>query len=155
MSNKEPINIISINKKASFQYFLLEKFEAGIQLLGSEVKSIREGNVNIKEAYVRFIGSELYVIGMYIGEYSKSSYSSHIPESDRKLLLNKKELIKLKVMVSEKGNTLIPTSIYFKNGIVKLSFAVAKGKKNWDKRKDKINRDINRQIDRKMKELNK
>ena len=149
------IKIIANNKKAKHDYHLFDKYEAGLVLKGSEVKSIRENKCNIKEAYIRFIGSELYVIGMYIGDYSKSSYSSHIPASDRKLLVNKKELIKLKVMISEKGSTLIPTSIYFKNRIVKLSFAVAKGKKNWDKRKDKINRDINRQIDRKMKELNK
>tara|TARA_B100001123_G_C15046045_1_gene921576 strand:+ start:338 stop:793 length:456 start_codon:yes stop_codon:yes gene_type:complete len=149
------VKIIANNKKARHDYHLYDNYEAGLVLKGSEVKSIRENKCNIKEAYVRFINNELYIIGMYIGEYSKASYSSHKPTGDRKLLVNKKELIKLKVLISEKGNTLIPTSIYFKNGMVKLSFAVAKGKKNWDKRTDKINRDVARQIDRKIKESNK
>jgi len=149
------VKIIANNKKARHDYHLYDNYEAGLVLKGSEVKSIRENKCNIKEAYVRFINNELYIIGMYIGEYSKASYSSHKPTGDRKLLVNKKELIKLKVLISEKGNTLIPTSIYFKNGMVKLSFAVAKGKKNWDKRTDKLNRDVARQIDRKIKESNK
>ena len=147
--------IIANNRKAKHEYHLYDKYEAGIVLKGSEVKSLRENKCNIKEAYVKIIGAELFVIGMYIGEYSKASYSSHKTAADRKLLIHKKELNKIKIAVNEKGNTLIPLSIYFKNGLAKLSFALAKGKKNWDKRIDKMNRDVERQIDRKIKESNK
>jgi SsrA-binding protein len=149
------IKIIANNRKAKHDFHLSDKYEAGIVLKGSEVKSIRENKCNIKEAYVRLINRELYLIGMHIGEYSKASYSSHSSNADRKLLVNKNELKKLKIAVSEKGKTLIPTSIYFKNGLVKLEFALAKGKKHWDKRADKMDKDIKRQIDRKIKGLNK
>ena len=147
--------IIANNRKARYDYHLHDKFEAGVVLKGSEVKSLRENKCNIKEAYVKIIRNELFIIGMYIGEYSKASYSSHETAADRKLLVHKKELNKIKIAVNEKGNTMIPISIYFKNGLAKLSFALAKGKKNWDKRIDKMDRDIDRQIDRKIKESNK
>ena len=148
MSNKEPINIISTNKKASFQYFLLEKFEAGIQLLGSEVKSIREGNVNIKEAYVKFNKNELYLVGMHIGEYSHSGYSSHEPLREKKLLLHKNEINKIIKNVSIKGTTVIPVKLYIKTGKIKVEIAISKGKKIWDKRESKKEKDIKRTIQR-------
>ena len=147
MSNK----IIATIRKARHEYHILDKFEGGIVLCGSEVKALREGKANIKEAYVRFTKNELYVIGMHVGQYSKAGYSSHSPVHDRKLLLHKKELLKLRRLVEEKGNTLIPLSVYFKGGRVKLEFGLAKGKKLWDKRKTKMEKDVSRQIDREMK----
>ncbi len=145
------MKVIATNRKARHEYHILEKFEGGIVLRGSEVKAIREGKANIKEAYVRFSGNELFVIGMHIGQYSNAGYSSHTPVYDRKLLLHKKELKKIQRMVEEKGKTLIPLSMYFKGGYVKVEFGLAQGKKLWDKRKNKMEKDVSRQIDREMK----
>ena len=145
------IKVIATNRKARHEYHILEKYEGGIVLHGSEVKAIREGKANIKEAYVRFIGKELFVIGMHIGKYSNQGYSTHTPVRDRKLLLHKRELKKMRKMVDEKGKTLIPLSIYFKGGNVKVEFGLAQGKKLWDKRKAKMEKDVNRQVDRALK----
>ena len=145
------IKVIATNRKARHEYHILEKFEGGIVLKGSEVKALREGKANIKEAYVRLVKTELYVIGMHIGQYSNAGYSSHTPVHDRKLLLHKKELKKIQRMVEEKGKTLIPLSMYFKGGYVKVEFGLAKGKKLWDKRKNKMEKDVSRQIDRELK----
>ena len=145
------IKVIATNRKAWHEYHILEKYEGGIVLYGSEVKAIREGKANIKEAYVRLVKTELYVIGMHIGQYSNAGYSSHTPVHDRKLLLHKKELKKIQRMVEEKGKTLIPLSIYFKGGYVKVEFGLAHGKKLWDKRKAKMDKDVNRQVDRALK----
>jgi len=145
------IKVIATNRKARHEYHILEKYEGGIVLKGSEVKALREGKANIKEAYVRLVKTELYVIGMHIGQYSNAGYSSHTPVHDRKLLLHKKELKKIQRMVEEKGKTLIPLSMYFKGGYVKVEFGLAKGKKLWDKRKNKMEKDVSRQIDREMK----
>ena len=145
------IKVIATNRKAWHEYHILEKYEGGIVLYGSEVKAIREGKANIKEAYVRFLDNELYVIGMHIGKYSNAGYSTHTPVRDRKLLLHRGELIKMKKMVDEKGKTLIPLSIYFKKGNVKVEFGLAKGKKLWDKRKAKMEKDVDRQVDRVLK----
>ena len=145
------VKVIATNRKARHEYHILEKYEGGIVLRGSEVKAIREGKANIKEAYVRFSGNELFVIGMHIGQYSNAGYSSHTPVHDRKLLLHKKELKKIHRMVEEKGKTLIPLSMYFKGGYVKVEFGLAQGKKLWDKRKSKMDKDVNRQVDRALK----
>ena len=145
------IKVIVTNRKAWHEYHILEKYEGGIVLHGSEVKAIREGKANIKEAYVRFIENELFVIGMHIGKYSNEGYSTHTPVRDRKLLLHKSELIKMRKMVDEKGKTLIPLSLYFKGGNVKVEFGLAQGKKLWDKRKDKMEKDVDRQVDRALK----
>ena len=149
------VKIIVTNRKAWHEYHILDKYEGGIVLHGSEVKAIREGKANIKEAYVRFIGNELFVIGMHIGRYSNEGYSSHTPVRDRKLLLHQQELSKLRKMVDEKGKTLIPLSIYFKRGNVKVEFGLAQGKKLYDKRKAKMDKDVDRQVDRAMKNYNK
>jgi len=149
------VKVIATNRKAWHEYHILEKYEGGIVLYGSEVKAIREGKANIKEAYVRFIENELFVIGMHIGKYSNEGYSSHTPVRDRKLLLQRQELSKLKKMVDEKGKTLIPLSIYFKRGNVKVEFGLAQGKKLYDKRKAKMDKDVDRQVDRAMKNYNK
>ena len=145
------IKVIVTNRKAWHEYHILEKFEGGIVLKGSEVKALREGKANIKESYVRLINMELYVIGMHIGDYSNAGYSSHTPVHDRKLLLHRQEINKIKRMVEEKGKTLIPLSMYFKRGYVKLEFGLAQGKKLWDKRKNKMEKDVTRQIDREIK----
>ena len=148
MQTKDTNKIISTNRKASFQYFLLEKFEAGIQLLGSEVKSIREGNVNIKEAYVRFNKNELFLVGMHIGEYSHSGYTTHNPLREKKLLLHKNEINKIIKNVSIKGKTVIPVKLYIKSGKIKIEIAISKGKKVWDKRESKKEKDIERNMQR-------
>ena len=145
------IKVIVSNRKAWHEYHILEKFEGGIALRGSEVKALREGRGNIKEAYVRLIKTELYIIGMHIGKYSNAGYSSHTPVHDRKLLLHRQEIKKIERMVEEKGKTLIPLSMYFKRGYVKLEFGLAQGKKLWDKRKNKMEKDVTRQIDREIK----
>ena len=145
------VKVIATNRKARHEYHILEKFEGGIVLKGSEVKALREGKANIKEAYIRFLKNELFVIGMHISEYSHAGYSSHSPVRDRKLLLHKQELKKIQKIVEEKGKTLIPLSMFFKHGYVKVEFGLAKGKKLWDKRKTKMEKDISRQIDRELK----
>ncbi len=149
------VKVIVTNRKAWHEYHILDKYEGGIVLYGSEVKAIREGKANIKEAYVRFIKNELFVIGMHIGKYSNEGYSSHSSVRDRKLLLHRQELSKLRKMVDEKGKTLIPLSIYFKRGNVKVEFGLAQGKKLYDKRKAKMDKDVDRQVDRTMKNYNK
>ena len=143
--------IIATNHKARHDYHILEKYEAGIVLLGSEVKAIREGKANVKESYIRFIRNELWIIGMHIGEYSNAGYISHNPTREKKLLLNRKELDKLIRQTTEKGMTMIPLSIYLKDGRVKLEFSLAKGKKLWDKRHDIAKKDSLRQAERDMK----
>ena len=148
------IKVIVTNRKAWHEYNILDKYEGGIVLHGSEVKAIREGKANIKEAYVRFIENELFVIGMHIGKYSNEGYSTHTPVRDRKLLLHNKELLNLRKMVDEKGKTLIPLSMYLKGGRVKVEFGLAQGKKMWDKRKTKMEKDVKRQVDRAMKDYN-
>ena len=146
--------VIATNRKAWHEYHILEKYEGGMVLYGSEVKAIREGKANIKEAYVRFIDNELFAVGMHIGKYSNEGYSTHSPIRDRKLLLHKKELLKIRKMVDEKGKTLIPLSLYLKGGRVKVEFGLAQGKKMWDKRKTKLEKDVKRQVDRAMKSYN-
>ena len=148
------VKVIVTNRKAWHEYHILDKYEGGIVLHGSEVKAIREGKANIKEAYVRFIENELFVIGMHIGKYSNEGYSTHTPVRDRKLLLHKKELLNLQKMVDEKGKTLIPLSMYLKGGRMKVEFGLAQGKKMWDKRKTKMEKDVKRQVDRAMKDYN-
>ena len=148
------VKVIVTNRKAWHEYHILDKYEGGIVLHGSEVKAIREGKANIKEAYVRFIGNELFVIGMHIGKYSNEGYSTHAQVRDRKLLLHKKELLNLRKMVDEKGKTLIPLSMYLKGERVKVEFGLAQGKKMWDKRKTKMEKDVKRQVDRAMKDYN-
>ena len=145
---------ITINRKAGFEYHLTDKYEAGNVLKGSEVKSIREGKVNIKGSYIKFIDNELYVIGMHIGDYSHSDTLSHENIADRKLLLHRKEINTIGEMITQKGKTLIPMSLYFKKDLVKLKFAVGTGKKKWDKRHAKMEQDVKRQLDREVKKIN-
>jgi|TARA_B110000467_G_C17812185_1_gene210600 SsrA-binding protein len=145
------MDIITQNRKASFLYHLISTYEAGIQLKGSEVKSIREGNINIKDSYVKIKNFEMFIVGMYIGEYSHKGYSTHEPTRERKLLMHKSEIEKIYKDFENKGKTIIPTKLYFKNGKAKIQIALAKGKKNWDKRDSKKQKDIDREIKRSMK----
>ncbi len=146
------MNNISINnRKASFEYLLIEKFTAGIQLTGTEIKSLREGKASIAEGYCLFIQGELWVKNMHIAEYTKGSYNNHEPKRDRKLLLNKKELVKLSRKL-DKGLTVIPTVLFInKSGYAKLEIALAKGKKLYDKREDIKKKEIKRELDRSLK----
>ncbi|MCR1809237.1 SsrA-binding protein SmpB [Haploplasma modicum] len=130
------MKIIAKNKLANYNYFVLEKYEAGLKLVGSEIKSIRLGKVSINEAYITFKGNEAYVTNMNVSTYEQANMFNHQETRPRKLLLNKREIIKLQTKVKEEGNTVIPLSLYLKNGYAKLEIALAKGKKNYDKRED-------------------
>ena len=145
---KSGLKIISNNRKARFNYFFNEFFEAGIVLKGSEVKSLRDGKANISESYAFDIGGEIFLINSHIPSYKESSYNNHDPKRNRKLLLNKKEINKLMGRVNREGFTLIPTKLYFKKGKAKIEIAVAKGKKQYDKRQVKKKRDWNREKER-------
>ena len=142
---KSGLKIISNNRKARFNYFFNEFFEAGISLTGSEVKSLRDGKVNISESYAHDINGEIFLINSHIPTYKESSYNNHDPKRFRKLLLNKREINKLLGRVNREGFTLIPTKLYFKKGKAKIEIAVAKGKKQYDKRQTKKKRDWNRE----------
>ena len=138
---KSGLKIISNNRKARFNYFFTEFFEAGIVLKGSEVKSLRDGKANISESYALDDKGELYLINSHIPSYKESSYNNHNPKRNRKLLLKKREINKLMGRVNREGFTLIPTKLYFKKGKAKVEIAVAKGKKQYDKRHTKKKRD--------------
>jgi len=142
------LKIITLNRKASFDYFFKETFEAGIVLKGSEVKSLRAGRVNISEAYAYDHKGELFLVNSHIPSYKESSYNNHDPKRNRKLLLNKKEINKLAGRLNREGFTLIPTRLYFKKGKAKIEIAVAKGKKEYDKRQTKKEKDWNREKER-------
>ena len=137
--------IICLNRKATFNYFFLEIFEAGISLKGSEVKSLRDGKGSIADSYAIDNNGELFLINSHIPLYRQSSYNNHNPKSDRKLLLNKKEINKLIGRINQDGLTIIPTKMYFSKGKVKVEIAVAKGKKLYDKRQVKKTKDWNRE----------
>ncbi len=138
-------NIITTNRKALHDYFILEKYEAGIALKGTEIKAIRQGKVNIKESFARIIKGEVYLINMHIGHYSHGNIYNHEPLRDRKLLMHKKEIAKLIGKLSQKGLTLIPLSLYFKKNLVKVELALVKGKKLYDRREDIKKRDLQRE----------
>ena len=142
------LKIICLNRKARFNYFFYEIFEAGIVLKGSEVKSIRKGKVNIADSYAVDKDGEIVLINSHISSYKESSYYDHNPTNERKLLLNKREVNKLIGKINREGFTIIPTKMYFKNGKAKVEIAVAKGKKQYDKREVKKKRDWNREKSR-------
>ena len=139
------LKIITINRKASFNYFFKEFFEAGIVLKGSEIKSVRSGKVSIAESYAVDKEGEIFLVNSHIPIYKQASYSNHNPYSERKLLLNKKEINKLIGKINEEGLTLVPTRMYFKKGKAKIEIAVAKGKKKYDNRNSKKTKDWNRE----------
>ena len=143
--SKSGLKIISNNRKAKFNYFFEEFYEAGISLTGSEVKSLRNGKVNISESYAYDHNGEIFLVNSHIPSYKESSYNNHLPNRNRKLLLNKKEINKLIGRINKDGLTLVPTKLYFKKGKAKIEIAVAKGKKNFDKRQTKKQQDWNRE----------
>tara|TARA_B100001123_G_C15334124_1_gene1032210 strand:+ start:3200 stop:3670 length:471 start_codon:yes stop_codon:yes gene_type:complete len=142
---KNGLKIISNNRKARYNYFFTEFFEAGLVLTGSEVKSLRDGKANIAESYALDQRGEFFLINSHIPSYKESSYNNHEPNRNRKLLLNKREINKLIGRINREGYTLIPTKIYFRKGKAKVEIAVAKGKKQYDKRQTKKKRDWNRE----------
>ena len=147
MNNKTNtgFKIITINRKASFNFFFKEVLEAGIVLKGSEIKSVRAGKINIADSYAVDKEGEIFLINSHIPIYKQASYSNHNPYSERKLLLNKREINKIIGRIHEDGLTIVPTKMYFKKGKAKLEIAVAKGKKQFDKRLTKKTRDWNRE----------
>ena len=138
------LKIICLNRKASFNYFFENLIEAGIVLKGSEIKSVREGKVNIADSYAVEKNNEIVLINSHIASYKQASYTNHKPSDERKLLLNKKEINKLIGKIQREGFTIIPTKMYFKKGKAKIELAVAKGKKQYDKRSAIKKRDWNR-----------
>ncbi|MBU1368227.1 MAG: SsrA-binding protein SmpB [Bacteroidetes bacterium] len=137
------------NKRASFEYFLEDKLVAGIVLTGTEIKSIRQGKANLNESFCSFVGNELFVREMHIAEYTMGTIYNHEPKRDRKLLLNARELKKLRTKVNEKGFTIVPVSLFINGkGLAKLEIALAKGKHHYDKREDLKKKDTKRELDR-------
>ncbi len=146
-NNKNRINIL--NKKARFNYEILETYEAGIQLFGSEIKSIRLGKVSIAESFCQIINGELYVINMQIEEYLLATHYNHLPKRDRKLLLKKRELLKIVKRMQDIGNAIVPLKMYITDkGFAKLQIALAKGKKNYDKRQTIKQREAKKSLER-------
>lgn len=148
----EGVKIISRNRKASHEYELLERFEAGLQLMGSEIKSIRAGQVSLQEAYVVDQNNELWVLNMHIPEYKEASREGHDPRRARKLLLHRKEINIIQRDLALKGYTLIPTQIYLSNGLAKLEIALARGKKTYDKRQALREKDDKRRAERALRD---
>ena len=142
------LKIICKNRKAGFNYFFNDFYEAGIELKGSEVKSLRAGKANISEAYATDEMGEIFLVNSHIPTYKESSYNNHDPKKNRKLLLSKREINRLIGKINREGFTLIPTKMYFKKGKAKVEIAVAKGKKQYDKRQVKKQRDWNREKER-------
>ena len=142
------IKIVTQNRKARHDYHILNRWEAGIVLKGTEVKSLRAGKANLKDSYARVIKGEVILFEFHISPYEKGSFFNHPPTRPRKLLLHKNEIRKLKGSVEEKGLTLVPLKVYFKSGKAKVELALAKGKKSYDRRADIAKRDAKREIDR-------
>lgn len=140
------IKIVANNKKAFHDYHVLDTYEAGLVLTGSEVKSLRNAQVQLKDSYVDFRKDELWLQNCHISVYAASSYNNHVPERHRKLLLHRKEIDKIIAQIKEKGLTMVPLKIYFKDGKAKVEVALVKGKKSHDKRDDIKKRDVQRQL---------
>ncbi|MCB0389947.1 MAG: SsrA-binding protein SmpB [Bdellovibrionales bacterium] len=145
------IKIVTENKKARHDYEILEKFEAGLVLVGSEVKSLRGQQVSLKDSYISFRGEEAFLQGAYISEYKQSSHFNHDPERLRKILLNKEELKKIYGSMREKGYSCVPLKIYFKKGKAKVEIALVRGKQKGDKRESIKKRDVNRDLQRQIR----
>ncbi|MFO7559860.1 MAG: SsrA-binding protein SmpB [Desulfobacterales bacterium] len=146
------IKIVAENRKARHDYFIDDQLEAGMVLKGTEVKSIRGGHVNIKDSYARIKNGEVFLYQMHIGEYPFAYYDNHAPLRVRKLLLHQREIKKLYAKVNEKGFSLVPLKVYFKNGKVKVLIAIARGKKSFDKRESIKRKDAKRELDRARKD---
>ena len=154
MSKQQGIKEIAQNRKAFHDYFVLEKYEAGIELAGTEVKSVRAGQVNMKDSYCSIKNGELFLRGMHIGPYEKGNIFNRDPVRVRRLLMHKREINRLNSQVMQQGVALIPLSLYFKDSKVKVEIGVCKGKKLYDKREASAKKDAQRDMDRVMKERN-
>lgn len=152
--NKSNIKIIAQNKKAYHDYFVDEKYEAGIELFGTEVKSIRAGKVNVKESYCDIKDGEVFVVGMHISPYEQGNVFNKDPLRPKKLLLHKREILKLFGLTAQKGYTLVPLQIYLKNSRVKVEIGLCRGKKLYDKRDDMARNDAKRDMERAFKSRN-
>lgn len=152
---KDNIKVIARNKKASHEYFILEKYECGIELFGTEVKSIRQGKVNLTDAYASVDNGEVFVKGMNISPFEQGNIFNRDPLRHKKLLMHKKEIMKLFGQLKTQGYALIPLSVYLKGSRVKVEIGLCKGKKLYDKREDIAKRDAKRNMDRTMKNMNR
>ena len=149
---KDSIKLVANNKKAYHDYFIDEKFECGIELFGTEVKSIRSGKCSIKEAFVRIEKGEVYVFGMHVNPYEKGNIFNKDPLRAKKLLMHRREINRLEGRIREKGLTLVPLQVYFKGSLVKVEIGLARGKKLYDKRADIAKKDQRREVERDYKE---
>lgn len=147
---KDPFKTIARNKKAAHNYNLEDRLEAGIVLRGTEIKSARAGNVSLKEAYVQIIGEEAWLVNAYIAPYRAASAFNHDPRRRRKLLLHRREILRLDVKVHQRGYTVVPTRMYLKGGRAKLEIALARGKRQYDKRREIAEKDVARDIERSL-----
>lgn len=145
------VKVVAKNKKAFFEYHILEKFEAGLELKGSEIKSIRAGQMSLVEAYVRVDGEQAWLVNSHVAPYDFANRYNHDPKRERRLLLHKKEIVSLWDAVRQKGVTIIPIQVVLKNGLAKVEIGLAKGKKLYDKRKQIAERDFERDQERKFK----
>ncbi|WMC94551.1 SsrA-binding protein SmpB [Kineothrix sp. MB12-C1] len=148
---KEAMKLVANNKKAYHDYFIEEKYEAGVVLHGTEVKSMRMGKCSIKEAFIRIENGEMFAYGMHVSPYEKGNIFNKDPLRVKKLLLHKQEINKLTGQIAEKGYTLIPLQVYFKDGLAKVEIGLAKGKKLYDKRQDIAKKDQKREVEKEMK----
>lgn len=153
--NSENLKPVASNRKAYHEYFVLEKYEAGIELFGTEVKSLRAGKANLKDSYCEVEKGELFITGMHISPYENGNIFNKDPYRKRKLLMHKKEIRRLHQSVKEKGLTLIALSVYFKNGKAKLEIGLCKGKKLYDKRETAAKKSASREMDKTLKQLNR
>lgn len=149
--NSDEEKNITVNRKAQHEYFIIQTYEAGIVLVGTEVKSLREGKVNLVDSYATIRNGEVWILNLHISEYKQGNINNHNPTRERKLLLNKNEIRKLIGKTKEKGLTLIPLRLYFLKGKVKVELALAKGKKSFDKRDSIAKKDFQREQERKIK----
>ena len=154
MSKEKDSRLIANNKKAYHDYFIEEKYEAGVSLHGTEVKSLRMGKCSIKESFIRIENGEVYVYGMHISPYEKGNIFNKDPLRPKKLLMHRAEIRKLQGKIAEKGYTLVPLQVYFKNSLVKVEIGLAKGKKLYDKRQDIAKKDQRREAERDFKVRN-
>ena len=152
VAEKKGIKVMANNRKAFHDYFVEDKYEAGIELKGTEVKSVRAGTLNLKDSYVIAKNGEAWVHSMHISPYDKGNIFNHDPDRPKRLLLHKREIVKLAALAAQDGYALVPLSVYFKDAKVKVELGVCKGKKNYDKREAAAQRDAKRQIDRAMRE---
>lgn len=153
MPVKKGVKPVAQNRKARHEYFIEDTYECGIELVGTEVKSIRAGKVNLKDAYAQVKGGQAYVIGMHVSPYEQGNIFNRDPFRSRRLLLHKREIHKLQALSQADGYSLIPLQLYLKDGLVKLELAVAKGKKLYDKRHTLAERDAQRDMERRMKNV--